>query len=225
MTNLASTYQSQGRRQEAQNLQVRVLEAGKRLLGQVHPSSPVIKGGHASNPSQPSVQGFLSITKEDRAEASCLSQAPLHKVLFECCLELLSFNLSKDICQVQAPSGLVRNAHSYILDCHIPSEVKYACLFWVEHLQKAGVQLRDNDQVHQFLRGYFLHWLEALAWLGKVSEGILAITTLEGQIQVSLTLFASLQVIANKHEDREKPQSTRFRRRCKIVYSPEQKHL
>jgi hypothetical protein len=45
----------------------------------------------------------------------------------------------------------------------------------IQHLEKSGAQLHDNDQVHRFLQVHLLHWLEALSWIGKTSEGILAI--------------------------------------------------
>jgi hypothetical protein len=60
------------------------------------------------------------------------------------------------------------------------------CVYWIQHLQKSGAQLYDNDQVHKFLQVYLLHWLEALSWIDKTSEGILAIFSLEAQIQVSV---------------------------------------
>lgn len=45
---------------------------------------------------------------------------------------------------------------------YLPPEVKYACLYWIEHLQKGGSHLYDDDEVHQFLKAHFLHWLEVL---------------------------------------------------------------
>ena len=53
-------------------------------------------------------------------------------------------------------------------------------------LQKSDAQLCDEDQVHQFLQVHLLHWLEALGWMAKTSEGNLAIFSLEAQIPVSL---------------------------------------
>jgi len=54
------------------------------------------------------------------------------------------------------------------------------CLsYWIQHLQKSGTQLQDNDQVYQFLQEHLLHWPEALCWMRRVSEGIHAITLLE----------------------------------------------
>lgn len=44
-----------------------------------------------------------------------------------------------------------------------------------QHLQKSGIQLRDSDDVHQFLQIHLLHWLEALVWMRNISEGIVAI--------------------------------------------------
>ena len=61
----------------------------------------------------------------------------------------------------------------------IPPEVQYACLYWVQHLQKSGSRLHNDDQIHQFLQMYLLHWLEALGWMQKISEGIKAIISLE----------------------------------------------
>jgi hypothetical protein len=59
---------------------------------------------------------------------------------------------------------------------------------WIQHLQKSGAQLYDNDQVHQFLEAHLLHWLEALSWMQKISEGILAIASLESIALVSIIL-------------------------------------
>ena len=64
----------------------------------------------------------------------------------------------------------------------LPLEVQYACLYWTEHLQKSGAQL--HNQVYQFLKIHFLHWLEALSWMRRVSNGIYAIIILEFIISV-----------------------------------------
>jgi hypothetical protein len=54
------------------------------------------------------------------------------------------------------------------------------------HLQKSEVQLCDNGQVHQFLQIHLLYWLEALSWMQKISEGIVAIAALESIALVSI---------------------------------------
>jgi len=93
--------------------------------------------------------------------------------------------LKKDICELHAPGSLTTDIESSSVEKCLPSEVQYACLYWVQHLQRSGAQLHDKDHVHQFLQAHLLHWLEALGWMGKTSEGILAILLLETHIRVS----------------------------------------
>jgi hypothetical protein len=98
----------------------------------------------------------------------------------------MSTSLKQDVCGQEAPGTLVADIESSQIEQCLPPEVRYACLYWIQHLQKSDAQLCDNEEVHQFLQVHLLHWLEALGWIGKPSEGILAISSLEAQIQVSL---------------------------------------
>jgi hypothetical protein len=65
----------------------------------------------------------------------------------------------------------------------------YCCVYWMQHLQDSKTKLCDNDQVHQFLQAHLLHWLEALGWMDKTSEGIQAILSLETYISVRYLYF------------------------------------
>jgi hypothetical protein len=105
----------------------------------------------------------------------------------ESCIRLISTSLKQDICELNAPGVLVAEVGSSQIEQHLPPEVQYACLYWVEHLQKSGGELSDNDEVHQFLQTHFLYWLEALSWMQRLSEGILAIRTLESIALVRLS--------------------------------------
>jgi NACHT domain len=111
-----------------------------------------------------------------------------HRTLADSCIRLLSTALKEDICSVNKFGTLATDIESSRVEQCLPPEVQYACLYWVEHLQKSEAQLRDNEQVHQFLQKNLLHWLEALGWMQKVSEGILAIISLESIALVSLSL-------------------------------------
>jgi hypothetical protein len=97
----------------------------------------------------------------------------------------MSASLKQDICSLNAPGVLVTDVESSRVERSLPPEVQYTCLYWIQHLQKSCVQLHDNDQVHQFLQRHLLHWLEALGWMQKVSEGIYAIASLESIVAVS----------------------------------------
>jgi hypothetical protein len=97
----------------------------------------------------------------------------------------MSSMLKQDICGMKAPGTLVADmGKDRVAQCIIP-ELEYACVNWIQHLAKGSKQLHNGDQVHLFLTEHFLHWLEALGWLGKVSEGIHAISLLESSAIVS----------------------------------------
>ncbi len=90
----------------------------------------------------------------------------------------MSTSLKQDVCHLNSPGVLVTEVESGQVEQCLPPEVQYACLYWIEHLQKSGTRLHDDDQVHQFLQEHLLHWLEALGWMRKVSEGTRAIISL-----------------------------------------------
>jgi hypothetical protein len=83
------------------------------------------------------------------------------------------------------PGTIIADVESSRVEQCLSLEVQYACLYWIQHLRRSGAQLRDNDNVDQFLRNHFLHWLEALSWMQKISEGILEIISLESISPVS----------------------------------------
>ena len=84
-----------------------------------------------------------------------------HQKLAARCIQLMSESLKQDICGLDAPGALVVNMDSSRVERSLPTELQYACLYWIQHLQKSGALLYDNDQVYQFLQVHLLHWLEA----------------------------------------------------------------
>ena len=95
----------------------------------------------------------------------------------------MSQTLTTDILGVRWPGTQVQESANKVVS--LPLQVQYACLYWIDHLAKSGAKLRDNDEVHTFLKKHCLHWIEALGWMGKVSEGIHAISSLELITRVS----------------------------------------
>lgn len=135
----------------------------------------------------PSFRDFL-LNKDRRNDPNFwVDEKEAHRALAEDLIQLMSTALKQDICGVDSPGALATNIEASRLEQCLPPEVQYACLYWVQHLQKSGIQLQDNDQVHQFLREHVLYWLEALGWMRRLREGIHAITLLD-----SLTLVRQL---------------------------------
>jgi hypothetical protein len=102
------------------------------------------------------------------------------------CIQLMLSSLDRGICGTTTPGVLLADVKNDQIEEYLPPEIQYACLYWAQHLQKSGSQLRDNERVHQFLKYHFLHWLEVLSWMQKLSDGIIAITILESLVLVSL---------------------------------------
>lgn len=134
----------------------------------------------------PSFRDFLLDKKRREDSNFWVDEKQAHRKLAYRCIQLMSTSLTKDICGVALPGTLVTNVEYYRIEQCLPLEVRYACLYWVQHLQQSGAQLYDKDPVYKFLQVHLLHWLEALGWMGKTSEGILAIYSLEALILVSL---------------------------------------
>jgi hypothetical protein len=130
----------------------------------------------------PSFRDFL--LNKDRCGDFWVDEKEAHRKLAAGCIQLMSQTLKKDICEMHAPGTQASQVESRIEKC-LPPEVQYACLYWVQHLQRSGSQAYDGEEVHRFLQAYLLHWLEGLGWIGKTSEGIRAILSLEAHVLVS----------------------------------------
>jgi len=127
----------------------------------------------------PSFRDFLLDKNRCGDSNFWVDEKQAHRMLAASCIQLMSTSLKQDICGVGSPGRLATDVESSRVEQCLPSEVQYASLHWVKHLQKGGIQLQDNDQVHQFLKVHLLHWLEALGWMRRVPDGIYAITSLE----------------------------------------------
>jgi hypothetical protein len=93
------------------------------------------------------------------------------------------------MCNLRLPGALVSEITDGVVKDCLPLDVQYACRYWVGHLEQSKVTLRDNDQVHIFLRKHFLHWLEALSLIGKISDGVLMVRSLADELMVRGSIY------------------------------------
>jgi NACHT domain len=134
-----------------------------------------------------SFRDFL-VHPDKRANEFWVNEREANKELASKCLDLMSKTLTKDICNQEKPGTLRESIGKETIDRCLAPQLQYACLYWVQHLQKSDAQLSDNDPVHDFLQKHLLHWFEALGWMGKISDGIHVIATLESFAAVSMHL-------------------------------------
>ena len=131
----------------------------------------------------PSFHDFL--LNKDRCGDFWVDEKKAHQILAAGCIQLMSQTLKKDICEMHAPGSQASQVESSWIEKCLPPEVQYACLYWVQHLQRSSSLVHDDEEAHRFLQVHLLHWLEALSWIGKASEGIHAILSLEAHVPVS----------------------------------------
>ena len=133
----------------------------------------------------PSFRDFL-LNKDRCSDPSFwVDEKQAHQTLVNHCIRLMSTSLTEDICGVTIPGVLVTDVEPGRIEQCLSPEVQYACLYWIEHIRRSDIQLNGDGQILQFLQKHLLHWLEALSWMQKISEGILEIINLESMSRVS----------------------------------------
>jgi hypothetical protein len=157
----------------------------------------------------PSFRDFLLDNQRCRDQHFWTDEKVAHKSLAQNCLKLMHTYLRKDVCGLCLPGTLASDVSRSQVEQCLPQQVQYACLYWVQHLQKSIVQLYDDDRVHKFLREHLLHWLEALSLMRKTSEGVLAIISLESLVVVSKPGCVSKGKFGLTNEGRSEPPPAR----------------
>lgn len=111
-----------------------------------------------------------------------------HHGIFSRCLSALIKTLRRDVFDIRLPGIPIK-------DIPVPSQnplapVEYACVFWVDHLYAgkynatSRLGFKNRETLGLFLRGNYIHWLEALSILRSFSHGIRTMKRLESLIQV-----------------------------------------
>lgn len=108
----------------------------------------------------------------------------IHAMLALKCIDSMNNGLRRDICNLQESGKLRVEIDKAIVARHIPPDLEYACLHWVYHLHSGQRTIDEN--IYAFLQQHFLHWIESLSLLGKLSDGVRSIRKLLYIAQVCL---------------------------------------
>lgn len=101
------------------------------------------------------------------------------------CLRIMKIQLKENICILPSYGTQQENIEPQRVDKYITADLKYACRYWVHHVEQSKDHVINCD-VLPFLQVHFLHWMEVLALMGGVSEAVGLINTLKSRVCVSL---------------------------------------
>jgi hypothetical protein len=151
----------------------------------------------------PSFRNFLLNKRRYLDNQFWIDEKVAHQDLFNSSMRLMSNDstgLRRDICDIYHPGTEVSKIEGSRLDNCLPIHARYACRYWVDHLervdnsQREELGLCDNGKVYVFLQKHFLHWLEALSLIGSISKGIFMVNALESMLTVSDSSSATISL-------------------------------
>ena len=134
-----------------------------------------------------SFRDFLLDTQKRGKSPFWVNEKKMHEKLASHCLQLLFSpkSLRQNMCNLIGPGILRSEVDDQIIGNALSPEIQYACRYWAHHLEQSGGRVCDGGLVHNFLKKYFLYWLEAMSLMGEASESIHIIDSLQLLTDVS----------------------------------------
>ncbi|KAL8920505.1 MAG: hypothetical protein Q9208_006255 [Pyrenodesmia sp. 3 TL-2023] len=132
----------------------------------------------------PSFRDFLLDGSRCSDKRFSLDRGSKHEQLAKHCLGVMSKCLKRNMGHLKTPGSPPGDAERTRLNTELPKHVRYACQYWVDHLEGiradpgAKHNLPDDGHIQSFFQRHFLHWLEAMSLMAKMSQAVLMITRL-----------------------------------------------
>jgi hypothetical protein len=101
------------------------------------------------------------------------------------CLSVMRNQLRRNICNLPNNGMKRKEIVSQHVSDHLPPELQYACRYWIHHPARRKDPNFGFDYVLAFLQVHFLHWVEVMSIVGRVSEVIGGIASLKAILSVS----------------------------------------
>lgn len=143
----------------------------------------------------PSFREFLLDPQRCTNAMFCINAKEAHRCLFDCSLRIMLAHLRRNMCDLGRPGTRVGDIPRSDVNKKIPFAVQYACRYWVYHLERSDVDPQEHPSITEFFKTCFLFWLETLALIGRLADGIAMVGLLETRLPVStpaLVLFPQL---------------------------------
>ncbi|KAJ5894617.1 NACHT and WD40 domain protein [Penicillium taxi] len=98
-----------------------------------------------------------------------MDEKGLHQGATTRCLSLCQ-DLKRNLCGLPSEGTQRSEIDQQTIDRCIPPELRYACHYWARHLVQSEAPAKNMEIAFVFLQNHFLHWLEAMAIMGLISE-------------------------------------------------------
>ena len=132
-----------------------------------------------------SLREFLLDKKRCSDERFQADRRETHRFLADRCIQLMSKHLHRNMSGLASPDAQVDTLTDGQIDQALSPELRYACEYWVQHLECGEDLCKDGGQVHAFLQNHLLHWFEALSLIQILPKAFSMISLLEKLIAVS----------------------------------------
>jgi hypothetical protein len=133
-----------------------------------------------------SFREFLVNPQEQEKTRFWVDEKSTHKKLASRCLKLMSgpSGLRRDMCGVSELGVLRTEIDEATVASSLPSELQYACRYWVIHLKQSQQDIVDGDMTHLFLEKHLLYWLEAMSLIRESSRCVHLLDSLQALADV-----------------------------------------
>jgi len=121
------------------------------------------------------------ITDPTRCKDSdlCIIPKDHHTRIAARCFQAMNVHLKQNIAglDLDAPERFLKNSDGLAangitedqLAEKIPLELRYACIYWANHLESADIEEADlMNELELFGNEHLLHWFEALSWIRRL---------------------------------------------------------
>ncbi|OOO09156.1 WD-40 repeat-containing protein [Aspergillus oryzae] len=125
-----------------------------------------------------SFRDFLLASQRCKDSRFWIDEKQAHRNIYQYCLKIMSNALRRDICCLEDPGTHMTDIKPSVVHESLPEQVQYACSHWVDHLQQSDIVASDDTVLYDFLRAHFVHWLEAMAVMGRIPIAIMILNNL-----------------------------------------------
>ena len=116
-----------------------------------------------------SFRDYLLTTTEKKFH---VDEKKTHQTIALHCLRAMDTQLKENICKLPSYGIQRESISSEVSNKYLTDDLKYACRYWIHHIEQSALQVEDGDIFHNFMEFHALHWLETMCWMRNAHEAI-----------------------------------------------------